>query len=120
MKKILQGAAILLALTLTPALAAGAQGEKGRGHGRGGGKVRDDIPTVVRVNRRNPSPRTPRRVRRGRNTTPGVRRGPISSTTSVTTPRRTRTRTRTRAGAAAALEHNSGHGHGRVHGRGKH
>lgn len=113
MKKILQGAAILLALTLTPVLTAGAQSGKGRGHRHGGSKVRDDIPTVVRVNRRNPSPRTPRRVRRGRNTTPGVRRGPISSTTSVTTPRRTRTRTR--AGAAVALEHGSGHG--RMHAR---
>jgi len=111
MKKILQGAAILLALTLAPVVTASAQGKKGRGHGRGG-KVRDDV-TNVHETRRNPSPGTARRVRRGRNTTPGVRRGPIASTTTVTTPRRTRTR----AGAAVALERGSGHG--RIHARGR-
>ena len=112
MKKMLQGASILLALTLAPALTS-AQGSKGRGHGRGG-RDRDDI-TKVHETRRNPSPGTARRVRRGRNTTPGVRRGPINSTTTITTPRRTRTRTR--AGAAVALERGSGHG--RVRARGK-
>ena len=110
MKKILQGAAILLALTLAPVLTASAQGNKGRGHGRGG-KVRDDDITTVRHTRRNPTPGVPRRVRRGRNTTPGVRRGAISSTTTITTPRRTR------AGAAVALERGSGHG--RIHARGR-
>ncbi|HLL75678.1 MAG TPA: hypothetical protein VK421_10480 [Pyrinomonadaceae bacterium] len=112
MKNMLRGAAILLALTLAPVLTASAQGTKGRGHGRGGGRVRDDI-TTVHTTRRNTTPRTPRRVRRGRNTTPGVRRGPIASTATITTPRRTRTR----AGAAVALERGSGHG--RIHARGR-
>jgi hypothetical protein len=106
MKKILRGAAILLALTLAPVFTAGAHDHGGR-HRHGRKRV---TTTTVHVNHRNPTPGTPRRVRRGRNTTPGVRRGPINSTTTVATPRRTRTR----AGAAVALEHRHGLGHGRI------
>ena len=109
MKKMLRGAAFLLALTLAPVSVASAH-DNGRKHRHGRKRT-----TTVHVNHRNPTPGTPRRVRRGRNTTPGVRRGAVTTTTTVTTPRRTRTRTR--AGAAAALEHGSGHGS--RHGRGK-
>ena len=105
MKKMLRGAAILLALTLAPVFTAGAH-DNGRRHRHGRKRT-----TTIHVNQRNPTPGVPRRVRRGRNTTPGVRRGPLSTTTTVTTPRRTRTRTR--AGAAVALEHRHGRGHGR-------
>src|SRR5918999_6302004 len=102
MKKMLRGATLLLALTLAPVFTAGAH-DNGRKHRHGRKRT-----TTVHVNHRNPTPGIARRVRRGRNTTPRVRRGPISSTTTVTTPRRTRTRTR--AGAAVALEHGPGHG----------
>lgn len=107
MKKMLQAAAFLLALTLAPVFTAGAH-DNGRRHRHGRKRT-----TTVHVNHRNPTPGVPRRVRRGRNTTPRVRRGPISSNTSITTPRRNRT------GAAVALEHGSGHGRMRPRVRGR-
>lgn len=111
MKKMLRAAAFLLALTLVPVFTASAH-DKGRKHRHGRKRT-----TTVHVNHRNPTPGVARRVRRGRNTTPRIRRGAINSNTTFTTPRRTRTRTR--AGAAAALEHGSGHGRMHVHGRRK-
>jgi hypothetical protein len=106
MKKMLQAAAILLALTLAPVLTASAHDNKGRKHRHG--RKRTTV-TTAHVNHRNPSPGVPRRVRRGRNTTPGVRRGAAATTrTTATAPRRTRTG----AGAAVALEH-KGRGHGK-------
>jgi hypothetical protein len=102
MKKMLQGAAILLALTLAPVFTASAH-DNGRRHRHGRKRT-----TTVHVNHRNPTPGVARRVRRGRNTTPGVRRGPLSTTR--------RTQRRDSAGAARALEHGSGHG--RIHRRG--
>ncbi|HEY9286061.1 MAG TPA: hypothetical protein VIP46_21605 [Pyrinomonadaceae bacterium] len=98
MKRMLRGAALLLALTLAPVFTAGAH-DNGRRHRHGRKRT-----TTVHVNHRNPTPGVARRVRRGRNTTPRVRRGAINSNTRVTTPRRNR------AGAALALEHGSGHG----------
>ena len=95
---MLQAAALLLALTLAPVFTASAH-DNGRKHRHGRKRT-----TTVHVNHRNPTPGVPRRVRRGRNLTPGVRRGPVSKTTTVTTPRRNR------AGAAVALERGSGHG----------
>jgi hypothetical protein len=107
MKKMLRAAAFLLALTLAPVFTAGAH-DNGRKHKHGRKRA-----TTTHVNHRNPTPGTPRRVRRGRNTTPGVRREAVTTTTTTTviTPRRTRTR----AGAAAALEHD----HGRTPARGR-
>ncbi len=102
MRKMLQGAALLLALAFVPLVSASAHDKNTKHrHGRKRGTV-----TTIHVNHRNPTPGVARRVRRGRNTTPGVRRGSISSTTNVMTPRRNR------AGAAAALEH-KGRGHGK-------
>jgi len=101
MKKILRAAALLLALTLAPVFTASAH-DNGRRHRHGRKR------TTVHVNHRNPTPGVARRVRRGRNLTPGVRRGPFNTVV--------RTQRRNRAGAAAALEHGSGHG--RVHRRG--
>lgn len=102
---MLRGAAFLLALVLAPVFTAGAH-DNGRRHRHGRKRT-----TTANVSHRNPTPGTPRRLRRGRNTTPRVRRGAINSNTTVTTPRRNR------AGAAAALEHGSGHG--RIHARGR-
>lgn len=105
-KNLLRTGAFLLALVLAPlAVTAGAHDQKGRKH-RHGRKAKT---TTIHVNHRNPTPGIARRVRRGRNMTPRVRRGAISSTTRTVTPRRNRG-----AGAASALEHGKGHGHGRV------
>jgi len=102
MRKMLQGAALLLALTFVPLVSASAHDKNTKHrHGRKRGTV-----TTVHVNHRNPTPGIARRVRRGRNTTPGVRRGPISSTTMTRTVRSRRGG----AGAGAALEHKRGHG----------
>ena len=105
MKKMLRGATLLLALTLAPVFTAGAH-DHGRRHRHGRKRT-----TTIHVNHRNPTPGIPRRVRRGRNLRPGVRRGAIGSNATVTTPRRTR------AGAAVALEHGPGHGRIHTHGR---
>ncbi|MCA1614879.1 MAG: hypothetical protein LC800_12245 [Acidobacteria bacterium] len=100
-KNLLRTGAFLLALVLAPlAVTAGAHDRKGRKHRHD----RKGKATVVHVNHRNPTPGVARRVRRGRNLTPGVRRGAITSTTTR----------RNRAGAAVALEHRKGHrGHGK-------
>ena len=105
MKNILRSGAFLLALTLAPLATAGAHDKHGRKHRHG----RKTVTQVVHVNHRNPTPGIPRRVRRGRNTTPGVRRGPFTTTTTTTIikPRKNR------VGAAAAL----GGGHKRGHGK---
>ena len=94
--------ALALALLFTPLISAEAHDRSRRHQHRRNG-------TIVFINNRNPTPAVPRRVRRGRNPTPGVRRGPFRTTTTTTiiTPRRNR------VGAAAAL----GRGHKRGHGR---
>ena len=105
-KNLLRTGAFLLALVLAPlAVTSNAHDRKGRKHRHG----RKATTTIVHVNHRNPTPGVARRVRRGRNLTPGVRRGAITSTTTTTvvTPRRRR------AGAAVALEHGKGRGHGK-------
>ena len=105
-KNLLRTGAFLLTLVLAPlAMTAGAHEQKSRSQ-RHGRKAKT---TTTRVNHRNPTPGVARRVRRGRNLTPRVRRGAITSTTTTTTPRRSRG-----AGAAVALEHGKGRGHGRV------
>ena len=94
--------ALAFAFLLTPLVTAEAHGNRGRKHKH---KGQD---TTVHVNHRNPTPGVARRVRRGRNMTPGVRRGAINSNSTVVTPRG-----KNRAGAAAALEHGKGRGHGK-------
>lgn len=96
----LKALTLVLALSFAATLPAQAQG-KGQGHGRGHSKVR--------ANDRRVTFSTPRRVRRGRNMTPGVRRGSINSKTTIIGTRR-----RNSAGAAVALEHGRGHGRARV------
>ncbi|HEX8160868.1 MAG TPA: hypothetical protein VF538_03145 [Pyrinomonadaceae bacterium] len=75
LKRLLPGAAMLLALTLAPlAPTAGAHDH---------GKQKRGRSTTLRTDSRNPSPGTPRRVRRGRNPAPGTPRGPFAGTPST-------------------------------------
>lgn len=107
--KALEATVLLLVLTLAPLSAFGQGHGKGRGRNTNPGTRRGPVNTNVQrnenenenenrningnmngnmngnvngnthVSRRNRHPRTPRRVHRGRNTTPGTPRGPINS-----------------------------------------
>ena len=97
--KAVEAIVLLLVLTCAP-LGAMGQGNKNRGRGRLPGTPRGpinrnanttnttntetgntntNVNTNTHTNRRNRHPGTPRRVKRGRNTTPGTPRGPINS-----------------------------------------
>jgi hypothetical protein len=87
LKKILMGTALLAAFALAP---SGVDAKPHHRHGRGHAYAygRRDRVTDSRWNDRNPTPGIARRVRRGRNWTPGVARGPLDErTTPRTFPR---------------------------------
>ena len=127
MTRWLKATTLALALLLCVALPASAQHGRGRHHRyeRRSGLIRH-------VNNANPTPGIPRRVRRGRNMTPGVPRGRFGSGVGVLSIRRhgrghdemlrtERNRDRDLGEAighgigrgGAGVGHGGGHGHGR-------
>ena len=126
MRQWLKAMTVVLALLVCAALPAEAKHRHGRKHkhGRRSGITRH-------VNSANPTPGIPRRVRRGRNLTPGVRRGPIGRRAGIVPIIRDgrgrgrdhddmlrveRNRDRDLAGAVghgAGMGRRSGRGHGR-------
>ena len=78
LKNLLRAVAFLLALTLSPlAVTAGAHD-----HGKRK-RVRRHVGTTLHSNQRNLTSGVPRRVRRGRNPTPGMPRGSFAGTPST-------------------------------------
>lgn len=78
MLKKISLAAALVAFMLLPLASASAKHRHGRGHAYAFG--RRDRTAVTNWNNRNPTPGIPRRVRRGRNWTPGTSRGDLNRT----------------------------------------
>jgi hypothetical protein len=108
MKNILRAGALLLAFTLAPVVSANAH-DHDRGHGHAHGRRHNRRTTLTHWDDRNPTPGIPRRVRRGRNWTPGTPRGAFTPTTFPTSEGRSLGR---------QIRHdNNGGGHGRGHGK---
>jgi hypothetical protein len=106
MKNILRAGAFTLALTLMP-LASVSAHDHGKHKHRRGRKV---VMTQTHWDNRNPTPGIPRRVRRGRNWTPGVRRGAFTTTTFPRDEGRRLGREVRRDGDRDFGKHGRGHG----------
>jgi hypothetical protein len=76
--KFLKPLALASACALFLSATALAQ-TNGNMNGNTNGNTNGNANGNMHTSRRNPSPGTPRRVHRGRNTHPGTRRGPINS-----------------------------------------
>jgi hypothetical protein len=118
MLKKISLAAVLLAFMLLPLASASAQRHNRRGRGNAYG--RRNRTALTRWDDRNPTPGIARRVRRGRNWTPGGPRGPLYARTTPTTFPRDEGRALGRVLARRDNGASRGVGMGVGRGRGKH
>jgi hypothetical protein len=113
MKNILRAGALMLALTLMPLVSVSAHDHGKHKHRRG----RKVVVTRTHWNNRNPTPGIPRRVRRGRNWTPGTRRGAFTATTFPRGEGQRLGRVVRRDGDRVGVGKGIGKGNGRGHGK---